>query len=91
MLRTRIDIALAKQNRDLLTSMDSRTDLQLRLQQTVEGLSVVAISYYMVALVGYILAAVPGLSHTIAVAVSVPIVLTIVALSLWRLRRRLHK
>ena len=91
LLRTRIDIALAKQNRDLLTSMDRRTDLQLRLQQTVEGLSVVAISYYMVALVGYILAAVPGLSHTIAVAVSVPIVLTIVALSLWRLRRRLHK
>ena len=91
LLRTRIDIALAKQNRDLLTSMDSRTDLQLRLQQTVEGLSVVAISYYMVALVSYILAAVPGLRHNVAVAVSVPVVLTIVAVSLWRLRRRLHR
>lgn len=90
LLRTRIDIALAKQNRDLLTSMDSRTDLQLRLQQTVEGLSVVAISYYMVALVSYVLAAIPGLRHDISVAVSVPIVLAIVALSLWRLRRRLH-
>ena len=90
LLRTRIDIALAKQNRDLLTSMDSRTDLQLRLQQTVEGLSVVAISYYMVALVSYVVTAVPGLRHDVAVGVSVPIVLTIVALSLWRLRRRLH-
>lgn len=90
LLRTRIDIALAKQNRDLLSSMDSRTDLQLRLQQTVEGLSVVAISYYMVALAGYLLAAVPGIRHSIAVAVSVPIVLAIVGLSLWRMRRRLH-
>ena len=90
LLRTRIDIALAKQNRDLLTSMDGRTDLQLRLQQTVEGLSVVAISYYMVALVSYVLAAVPGLRHDIAVAISVPIVLVIVALSLRTLRRRLH-
>ncbi|MEG3154931.1 DUF3422 domain-containing protein [Sphingomonas sp. RB1R13] len=90
LLRTRIDIALAKQNRDLLTSMDGRTDLQLRLQQTVEGLSVVAISYYMVALVSYVLAAVPGLQHNIAVAVSVPIVLTIVGMALWFLRRRMH-
>ena len=90
LLRTRIDIALAKQNRDLLASMDGRTDLQLRLQQTVEGLSVVAISYYMVALVSYMLAAIPGLRHDIAVAVSVPIVLGLVALSLRRLRRQLH-
>ena len=90
LLRTRIDIALAEQNRDLLTSMDGRTDLQLRVQQKVEGLSVVAISYYMVALVSYVLAAVPGLQHNIAVAVSVPIVLTIVWMALWFLRRRMH-
>ncbi|HEX8388442.1 MAG TPA: DUF3422 domain-containing protein [Sphingomonas sp.] len=90
LLRTRIDIALAKQNRDLLTSMDRRTDLQLRLQQTVEGLSVVAISYYLVALASYVLHAVPGLHHDAAMAVAVPIALTGVALALWNLRRRLH-
>ena len=90
LLRMRIDIALAKQNRDQLTSMDGRSVLQLRLQQTVEGLSVVAISSYMVALVSYVLAAVPGLRHNIAVAVSVPIVLTIVGMALWFLRPRMH-
>ena len=90
LLRTRIDIALAKQNRDLLTSMDGRTDLQLRLQQTVEGLSVVAISYYMVALASYVLAAVPGVRHDLAVAIAVPIVLVMAGLSLRLLRRRLH-
>lgn len=46
LLRTRIDTALARRNRDLLASMDRRTGLQLRLQHTVEGLSVVAVSYY---------------------------------------------
>lgn len=90
LLRTRIDIALAKQTRDLLTSMDRRTHLQLRLQQTVEGLSVVAISYYLVALVGYLLGAIPGLPHDRAMAVAVPIVLAGVATTLLWARRRIH-
>ncbi|CAM3036269.1 Egg lysin [Sphingomonas antarctica] len=90
LLRTRIDIALAKQNRDLLTSMDRRTDLQLRLQQTVEGLSVVAISYYLVALIGYLSGALPGVRHDWVMAAAVPVVLLIVTVSLIRLRRRLH-
>ena len=91
LLRTRVDIALAKQNRDLLTSMDRRTDLQLRLQQTVEGLSVVAISYYLVALIGYLVGALPGVRHDWAMAVAVPLVLATVTLALIRLRRRLHE
>jgi uncharacterized membrane-anchored protein len=90
LLRTRIDIALARQNRDLLASMDRRTDLQLRLQQTVEGLSVVAISYYLVALVGYVIVPITGLDHETALAGVVPTVVGAVAFSLWRLRKRLH-
>lgn len=54
MLRTRVDTALARRNRDLLASMDRRTGLQLRLQHTVEGLSVVAISYYALGLWHYL-------------------------------------
>ena len=54
LLRTRVDVSLEEQNRDLLKSMDSRAKLQLRLQQTVEGLSVAAISYYVVSLVIYL-------------------------------------
>lgn len=50
LLRTRVDTALARRNRDLLASMDRRTGLQLRLQHTVEGLSVVAVSYYALGL-----------------------------------------
>jgi uncharacterized membrane-anchored protein len=91
LLRTRIDIALARQNRDLLTSMDRRTDLQLRLQQTVEGLSVVAISYYLVALIGHILDAVTFVRHDVAMAFAVPIVLLCVAAGLYRMRHHVMK
>ena len=48
LLRTRVDVERSAQNQRLLESMDKRADLQLRLQKTVEGLSVVAISYYAV-------------------------------------------
>ncbi|MCB1405337.1 MAG: DUF3422 family protein, partial [Rhodobacteraceae bacterium] len=45
-----VEVARSAQNQSLLQSMDRRADLQLRLQHTVEGLSVVAISYYAVGL-----------------------------------------
>ncbi|TCP42965.1 DUF3422 family protein [Rhodovulum marinum] len=53
LLRTQVDVERSAQNQKLLESMDKRADLQLRLQRTVEGLSVVAISYYAVSLVSY--------------------------------------
>jgi len=54
LIRTRVDLSLQRQNRELLQSMDRRAGLQLRLQQTVEGLSVVAISYYGLGIIAYI-------------------------------------
>ena len=55
LLRTRVDVERSAMTQALLESMDRRADLQLRLQHTVEGLSVVAISYYAVSLTGYVL------------------------------------
>jgi uncharacterized membrane-anchored protein len=57
LLRTRVDVELEQQNQDLLKSMNARTRLQLRLQTTVEGLSVAAITYYVVGLFGYLVKA----------------------------------
>jgi uncharacterized membrane-anchored protein len=54
LLRTRVDVELEQQNQELLKSMNARTRLQLRLQATVEGLSVAAITYYVVSLFGYL-------------------------------------
>lgn len=53
LLRTRVEIGVEAQSRDLLQSMDRRARQQLRLQQTVEGLSAAAISYYVVGLVAH--------------------------------------
>jgi uncharacterized membrane-anchored protein len=75
--------------------MDRRAKLQLRLQETVEGLSVAAISYYLVGLVGY--AAKGGKAAGLAVPVelvtglSIPVVVLIVWLALQRVRRRLTR
>ncbi|MGV8936385.1 MAG: DUF3422 family protein [Allorhizobium sp.] len=60
LIRSWIDVELERQNSDLLATMNKRAEMQLRLQQTVEGLSVAAISYYIVGLVGYLAKA---LSH----------------------------
>ncbi len=62
LLRSWVDVELERQNATLLASMNRRARLQLRLQQTVEGLSVAAISYYVVGLFGYLAKA---LSHDI--------------------------
>ncbi|MCM0613601.1 DUF3422 domain-containing protein [Marinobacter sediminum] len=50
MMRTRVELAIQSQNQQLLTSMDRRSKIQLMMQHTVEGFSVVAISYYLIGL-----------------------------------------
>lgn len=91
LLRTRIDIALEAQNGELLRSMDRRARLQLRLQQTVEGLSVAAISYYLVGLVGYAAKAAKSagiaLDADLVTGLSIPVVVVLVGFGVWRLRR----
>ncbi len=79
LLRTRVDIAREEQNRALLISMDRRADLQLRLQETVEGLSVVAISYYLLGLISYLAKGGKGLglplNENVVVSIALPIVI----------------
>ncbi len=95
LLRTRININLEAQNRDLLSSMDRRAAIQLRLQEMVEGLSVVVLSYYIVGLVGYSLKGLKqfgvNLDVDLLVGVSVPVVVIAVFLGLRITRRRLDK
>jgi uncharacterized membrane-anchored protein len=87
LLRTRVNVAVEAQNQQLLASMNRRAALQLRLQQTVEGLSVVAISYYAVSLAGYLLAPLAkasGIDKSVLVASGV---IPAVGLVWWLVRR----
>ena len=93
LLRTSVDVERSAQNQKLLESMDRRADLQLRLQQTVEGLSVVAISYYAVNLLAYLtypLANAFALGKGTTTAVLTPLVVLGVWAMVRRIRRRFH-
>jgi uncharacterized membrane-anchored protein len=91
LLRTRVDIDLESQNQELLRAMNERAQVQLRLQQTVEGLSVAAVSYYVLGLLGYLFKAwkdaAGGPDPVISAAVALPIVVIAVALAVRRVRR----
>ncbi len=95
LLRTRVDIQLEEQNRDLLHSMDRRASLQLRLQETVEGLSIAAVTYYGVGLIGYVLKGMKGvglpLPVEIIMALSVPLIAGSALLVVRRIRRIVSK
>lgn len=95
LLSTKVSLSLEQQNQSLMASMDRRAELQLRLQQTVEGLSVAAISYYLIGIVNY---AAKGLNSlgvaidaTLITGVSIPLVLGFTALSVWRMRKHLSE
>jgi len=90
LLRTRVGIVQEMQNRQILQSMNARAAQQLHLQQAVEGLSVAAISYYVIGLFAYVAKAIKEqgwIAHSeSAVGLTVPLVLGAV----WFGLRRMH-
>ena len=93
LLQTRVDVERSAQNQALLESMDKRADLQLRLQRTVEGLSVVAISYYAVSLAGYLLYPLTDMLDVSKGMVTAAVTLPVVGLVWWmvqRIRNKIH-
>jgi uncharacterized membrane-anchored protein len=91
LLRTRVDIATEQRSQQLLERLTHGQSLQLRLQSTVEGLSIAAISYYVVSLILYGAkagkAAGLPLHPELLAGIAVPFVL----LGVWRLIRRIHE
>ena len=78
LLLTRIDVRRKQQNQDILESLNRRAKMQLRLQQAIEGLSVMAITYTAVSLLGLVLAGVKSIGINIksdlALALLIPII-----------------
>ena len=95
LLSTRVDINQERQNRALLESMNRRARLQLRLQETVEGLSIAAVTYYVVGLVGFLAKGIKGagvdLNPDIAMGISVPIVILMVGLGVRSIRNMVSR
>jgi len=91
LLRTRVDVELERQNRDLLKSMNDRTRLQLRLQTTVEGLSVAAVSYYVVGLFGYLMKGLHDEGVPVDISLATALFVPVAVLAIWFVVRRIRR
>lgn len=91
LLRTRVGIVQEQQNRQILQSMNARAAQQLRLQQAVEGLSVVAISYYMVGLFSYACKAAKAAGWPVNPEIATGVLVPVFAAAVWLGLRRMHK
>ncbi len=90
LLRTRVDFEQQQSSQQLLTTMNQRQDLQLKLQSTVEGLSVAAITYYFTGLVSYLAKGAEKLGWPFSSDVTAACALPFVGLIVWWSMRRLH-
>lgn len=91
LLRTRVGIRQEQQNNKILQSMNKRAAQQLRLQQAVEGLSVVAISYYLASLVSYGAKALKAAGVAIDTDLATGLAVPVMALVMWVGLKRLQK
>ena len=90
LLRTRVEIEQQQSSKDLLAAMNDRQGLQLKLQSTVEGLSVAAITYYIVGLVNYLAKGARAWGWPLAPDTTSALAIPVVALAVWASLRRLH-
>lgn len=91
LLRARIETRIESQNAELLLSMERRATEQLRLQQVVEGLSIVAISYYAVGLVAYAAKALSRYDRSIDVELVTGVSIPFVLVAIWFAMRTARK
>jgi len=91
LLRTRVDIATESQNQMLLEKLTRGQELQLRLQSTVEGLSIAAISYYVISLVLYGGKAAKAAGAPINPEMLAGALIPVVLAGIWWATRQIHK
>lgn len=91
LLRTRVDIATEVQNQQLLEKLTRGQELQLRLQSTVEGLSIAAISYYVVSLLLYGAKAAKAAGAPINPEVAAGALIPLVLWAVWTATQRIHR
>ena len=95
LLRTRVDVEIERQNQELLAQMNRRAKIQLHLQETVEGLSVVAITYYASQLVNYVAKGakdfITPATPELITALSIPLIAGFVFMGMRRMRTLLSK
>lgn len=90
LLNVRIGLDLQIQNKEVLQTIASTAQSQFRLQATVEGLSVIAISYYAIGILSYVLAGpleTARFDKPLALSITAPLVVLLVWWAIRRIRR----
>ena len=90
LLRTRVEIEQQQSSQALLFTMNARQDLQLKLQSTVEGLSVAAITYYIVGLISFLAKGAQAIGWPFTPETTAAGAIPVVAIGIWWSLRRLH-
>lgn len=91
LLRTRVDIVTEAQNQELLAKLTRGQELQLQLQTTVEGLSIAAISYYVISLLLYLAKGAKAAGLPVHPEVLAGAMIPLVLWATWRMTRRIHE
>lgn len=93
LLDSMVDMDQKKTNQAILESLAERANLQIRLQQSVEGFSIFAITYYAVGLLAYLLKSTKavglGVNPDLITGFSAPVVLAVVWLAVRSIKKRL--
>ena len=91
LVRTQIEMGVQIQNKNLLESMELRARAQLRLQETVESLSIVAITYYIVGLLNTLVEPINFDKFLISKAVSLALCVPIILILIWYIAKMVRK
>lgn len=95
LIRTRIDVIRQEQNTELLDAMNRRATQQFKLQQTVEAVSTIAISYYAISIFSVFAKSIAEhwsfVTSTRLTAIAAPLIIVGVYLFIRKLRKESEK
>src|SRR5690606_39251516 len=93
LLNLRIGLDMQTQNSEVLSTIAETSQSQFRLQRTVEGLSTIAITYYLLGILGYAFAAPIETLHwdkTLVLSIAAPFAFIGVWLFMRAIRKQVH-
>jgi uncharacterized membrane-anchored protein len=93
LLDATITVSIQTQNQEVLDTILRTAQSQYRLQETVEGLSIIAISYYTLGILGYVAEGLHEylpIDKPVLLTILAPVVILVVFFGIRRLRRTIH-
>ncbi|WP_375738327.1 DUF3422 domain-containing protein [Pseudomonas boanensis] len=91
LLQARVQVEVEEQNSEILRSLNARADTQIKIQKAVEGLSIIAISYYLLSLFKLFYEGLHGVGVDISARTAMLVLAPVAALILGGIFLRIRK